>query len=38
MVIPIPFVGAFIGGMIGGFFGEKGSRQITSILTNKSFL
>jgi hypothetical protein len=24
--------------MIGGFFGEKGSRQITSILTNKSFL
>jgi hypothetical protein len=33
-MIPIPFVGALIGGVIGGYFGEKGSRTFTSILTN----
>lgn len=38
MLIPIPFFGAFVGGVIGGYFGEKGSRQITNIMNNQSFM
>ena len=35
MLIPVLFLGAFIGGMIGGYIGEKGSREITSIINNQ---
>lgn len=28
VVIPVPFVGAFIGGVLGGFVGTKGVRDL----------
>jgi hypothetical protein len=38
IMIPIPFLGAFVGGVIGGYFGEKGNRFITSILSNNQLI
>lgn len=38
VVIPVPILGAFVGGVIGGYVGEKGSRELTAILNDKSFV
>ena len=37
-MLPIPILGAFVGGLVGGFLGDKGYKQINSIIHNKSFL
>ncbi len=37
MLIPVPFVGAFIGSVIGGFLGDKGGKQINSWIEKKKF-
>ena len=37
MLIPVPFVGSFVGGVIGGYLGERGSREINSILDKRKF-
>ena len=37
ILIPIPFLGAFIGGVVGGFFGEKGSKSLASALEKGKF-
>lgn len=36
VLIPIPFLGAFIGGVVGGYFAEKGTRSLNSALENKN--
>lgn len=32
ILIPVPFLGAFIGGVFGGYLGEKGTRELSCIL------
>jgi hypothetical protein len=35
IIIPVPFLGAFIGGVVGGFYGRKGVKKINNFVIKK---
>lgn len=37
LLLPVPFLGAFVGGMMGGFLGSKGSANVSEFLHKKNF-
>ena len=37
-LIPIPFLGALVGTVVGGMLGERGCRQVTSMIEQDRFI
>lgn len=37
LIIPVPFLGAFVGGVAGGYFGTKGVYRMNEFLDESNF-